>query len=57
MTRAVQETITQALVRPSVPRVFTHTGCGGWVLFDLKGGTCIECGAGPLEPGQYAKPP
>lgn len=56
MSRAVQETIGQARFRPSVPRVFIHVACGGWVLFDLEGGTCLECGAGPLEPEQYAKP-
>lgn len=56
MTRPVQETLEQALVRPSVPRVFIHVACGGWVLFDLEGGTCLECRAGPLEPEQYAKP-
>jgi hypothetical protein len=53
---AVQDTITQALVRPSVPRVFTHNGCGGWVLWDLEGGFCLDCGAGPLRPGEYRKP-
>lgn len=56
MTRAIQETIGQALIRPSVPRVFIHVDCGGWVLFSLEGGTCLECGTGPLTLEQYAKP-
>ena len=30
-----QETLDQALTKPAVPRVFTHVGCGGWVLFEL----------------------
>lgn len=56
MTRPVQETVDQALTRPSVPRVFIHLDCGGWVLWEIRGGFCLECGAGPLEPEQYAKP-
>lgn len=56
MTRPVQETLNQALFRPSVPRVFIHVGCGGWVLFEIPGGRCLECGAFPVRPGQYAKP-
>ena len=56
MTHLVQETLEQAAVRPSVPRVFVHLGCGGWVLFSLAGGKCLECGAGPLKPREYAKP-
>lgn len=56
MTRAIQETIDQALIRPSVPRVFIHLDCGGWVLWDLSGGYCLECAAGPLGVDEYAKP-
>jgi hypothetical protein len=52
----VQETLGQALVRPSERRVFTHDGCGGWVLFDLQGGYCIACGARPLRAAEYSKP-
>ena len=54
--RELQESLAEALDRPKVPRVWTHAGCGGWVLFSLAGGTCQQCGAGPLEPGQYVKP-
>jgi hypothetical protein len=54
--RVIQETITQALVQPAVPRVFIHLECGGWVLWSLAGGFCLECGAGPLKPGEYDKP-
>jgi hypothetical protein len=53
----VQDTIDQALVRPSGRRIWVHLECGGWVLFDLEGGKCIACGAGPLKPDEYAKPP
>ena len=52
----VQETLGHALTRPSVPRVFAHVGCGGWVLFEIRGGFCLSCGAGPLPPDEYAKP-
>lgn len=52
----VQETLLQALVRPGERRVFTHDGCGGWVLFDLAGGYCIACGAEPLRATEYSKP-
>jgi hypothetical protein len=52
----IQETLGQALTRPSARRVFIHTGCGGWVLFELDGGHCLECGAGPLHAGDYHKP-
>ena len=52
----VQETLDQAQVRPSVPRVFAHVGCGGWVLWDMRGGFCLECGSGPLGVDEYAKP-
>lgn len=54
--RIVQETLDQALVRPSDRRVFAHSGCGGWVLFSLDGGHCLACGAGPLHVGEYEKP-
>jgi hypothetical protein len=53
---SVQQTITQALTRPSERRVWIHVGCGGWVLFDLRGGFCLHCQAGPLCPGDYEKP-
>jgi hypothetical protein len=56
MTAPVQETIEQALIRPKVPRVFEHVGCGGWVLFSLAGGFCLECQAGPLTPKEYDTP-
>jgi hypothetical protein len=56
MTHLVQETLGQALTRPSVPRVFVHLGCGGYVLWDLRGGYCLHCEAGPLKPAEYAKP-
>lgn len=52
----VQETIFQAMVRPGERRIFTHNGCGGWVLFDLAGGYCIACGAEPLRATEYSKP-
>lgn len=52
----VQETLGQALVRPSERRVFTHNGCGGWVLFDLQGGYCLACDAAPLRATEYHKP-
>lgn len=51
-----QETLGQALVRPSERRVFTHNGCGGWVLFDLQGGYCLACDAAPLRATEYHKP-
>jgi hypothetical protein len=54
--KAIQETIGQALIRPSVPRVFIHLECAGWVLWDMRGGFCLECGAGPLGTDEYAKP-
>jgi hypothetical protein len=56
MTSAVQETLDQAAVRPSVPRVFVHLGCGGYMLWSLAGGFCLQCKAGPLKPAEYAKP-
>jgi hypothetical protein len=56
VTHLIQETIGQALIRPSVPRVFVHLDCGGWVLFEIQGGRCLECGAFPVRPGEYAKP-
>lgn len=56
MTRAIQQTIGQALIRPSARRIWVHLECGGYVLFDLAGGFCLECGAGPLKPAEYAKP-
>lgn len=52
----IQETFDEALTRPAARRVFVHTGCGGWVLFDLAAGTCLSCGAGPLHVGEYRKP-
>jgi hypothetical protein len=52
----IRETLDEALVKPSTPRVFAHVGCGGWVLFDLRGGFCIRCHAGPVKPGDYEKP-
>ena len=52
----VQETIGQALVRPSVRRIWAHVECGGWVLFEVRGGFCLSCGAGPLGVDEYAKP-
>ena len=52
----VQETILQALVRPGERRVFTHDGCGGWVLFNVAGGYCLACGAAPVRPADYHKP-
>ena len=52
----VQETLAQALARPRERRVFTHDGCGGWVLFDLAGGQCLSCGARPLRAAEYSKP-
>jgi hypothetical protein len=55
--KVIQETLDQALVRPADRRVWAHVGCGGWVLFDLRGGFCVECGAGPIPPAEYAKPP
>jgi hypothetical protein len=54
--REVQESITEAMVKPAVPRVWAHVSCGGWVLFELAGGFCLHCEAGPLVPGQYVKP-
>lgn len=54
MAAPVQETILQALVSPQVPRVFIHSGCGGWVLFSLGGGQCLECGSYPL--GSWPRP-
>jgi hypothetical protein len=56
VTSQVQETIDQALIRPAVPRVFVHSGCGGWVLFDVRGGWCLSCSARPVPAGDYAKP-
>jgi hypothetical protein len=53
----VQDTLEQALVRPSARRIWVHLECGGWVLFSLAGGFCLECDAGPLRPEEYAKPP
>lgn len=52
----IQETFDEALTRPGARRVFAHAGCGGWVLFDLAGGTCLHCGTGPLHVGEYQKP-
>ncbi len=52
----VQETIFQALVRPSEPRIYVHNDCGGYVLFDLAGGYCLACGAAPVRPAEYHKP-
>ena len=52
----VQDTILQALDRPSVPRVWAHIDCGGWVLFEIGGGRCLECGAFPVPVGEYSKP-
>lgn len=52
---ALQQTITQALTRPSERRVWVHKGCGGWVLFDLAGGRCLHCEAAPLHVGEYEK--
>ena len=52
----IQETLAQALVRPGERRVFTHDGCGGYVLFDLAGGQCLSCGARPLRAAEYSKP-
>jgi len=54
--RLVQETITEALIRPAARRIWMHVGCGGWVLFDLAGGQCLSCGTGPLHAGEYEKP-
>ena len=58
MSSEVQETIDQALISPRVPRVFIHLtgGCNGWVLFDLRGGKCLQCGTHPVPEGEYAKP-
>jgi hypothetical protein len=55
-TGSAQETLDQAITRPSVPRVFAHVGCGGWVIFELAGGYCLTCQAGPLKVTEYAKP-
>lgn len=52
----IQETIFEALDRPSIPRVFVHLDCGGYVLWNLQGGTCQRCGHGPVRSGEYAKP-
>ena len=51
-----QETLDEAMVRPSARRVFTHNGCGGYVLFEIDGGHCIACGAAPVRPAEYSKP-
>ena len=56
MTTEVQDSLLQALDRPAIPRVWVHVGCGGWVLFELRGGFCQHCGAGPVPPGEYRKP-
>lgn len=56
MSAELQESLEQALDRPGVPRVWIHVGCAGWVLFRVAGGWCLSCEAGPLKPGQYAKP-
>lgn len=56
MTAGVQETLAEAMIRPACPRVWIHAGCGGWVLFSIAGGFCLTCHAGPLHPGEYAKP-
>lgn len=53
---AVQESLLDALIQPKTPRVFTHVGCGGWVLFRVDGGHCLTCQAGPLHVGDYQKP-
>jgi hypothetical protein len=55
MTHLIQESLEQALTLPSVPRVWTHVDCGGYVLFTLQGGMCLHCKAGPLHPGEYEK--
>ena len=53
----IQETLGEALANPSTPRVCIHVGaCGGWVLFEVAGGFCLSCGAGPLKVTEYAKP-
>lgn len=52
----IQQSLDEALVSPSTPRVFTHRDCGGFVLFSLDGGWCLSCTAGPLVHGEYAKP-
>ena len=52
----VQETIFQALVRPSEPRIYVHNDCAGYVLFDLAGGYCLACGAAPVRATEYHKP-
>lgn len=49
MSAGVQMDIFQALQKPSAPRVHVHVGCGGFVLHELGGGRCLECGAYPLS--------
>ena len=55
--KAIQETLAQALIRPATSRVWIYAGCGGWVLFGIRGGDCLHCGAGPIrDPDEYEKP-
>lgn len=44
-----------SIARQDVPRqwrepVWMHEGCGGPVYFEIAGGFCWQCGAGPLHP-------
>ena len=55
MTAPVQETLEQALVQPAARRLWTHNGCGGYVLWNLQGGFCLHCHAAPLHAGEYEK--
>jgi hypothetical protein len=55
VTHALQQTLEQALVQPSAPRLWTHTDCGGYVLWRIQGGFCLHCKAGPLHVGDYQK--
>jgi hypothetical protein len=43
------------MARTAAEPVWMHVGCGGPVYFDLTGGWCWQCGAGPLHP--YADDP
>jgi hypothetical protein len=44
------------MTRTAAETIWVHAGdCGGPVCFELAGGFCWQCGAGPLRP--YADDP
>ena len=38
------------MTRTATETVWVHAGCGGPVYFEVAGGFCWQCGAGPLHP-------